>query len=126
MFLRVHVAGALHSLHAVEHGAARQRRLLPFAASSAQTTLLHLVSFSLHLCSDVEHRIRVAPHPLLPFVHPRSLRLSLCALVSARASLRILTEPWFVGNTYSIRNVGSSTSRVFFSQAFEKSAEAED
>ncbi|KAF2792147.1 hypothetical protein K505DRAFT_326353 [Melanomma pulvis-pyrius CBS 109.77] len=30
------------------------------------------------------------------------------------------------GNTYSIRNVGSGTSRVFFSQAFEKTAEAEE
>lgn len=36
------------------------------------------------------------------------------------------TEPWFTGNAYSIRNVAKGESRLFFSQAFESTAVAED
>lgn len=115
----------LHSLHVVQH-AALASDVSCRSPQGAQTTLPMLFLFSLHLCSDLCDIAFASLHiyfrPLSRFLPT----LSLFRLISVFFYIRIFTEPWFAGNTYSIKNVGSGTSRVFFSQAFEKTAEAEE
>jgi hypothetical protein len=118
------------------------------AAGQRTDNFVFIFSASPQLCSDaVRHRFRVRVHYctlhacsyfcfwavrcrsiVRSFVRPvHTIPFSTSASsASANTYIWMFTEPCHAGNTYSIKNVGSGTSRVFFSQAFEKSAEVDD
>ena len=97
-----------------------------------------LAAFSLDLSSERVYDMQHAPSheyrnhtSRYAYFHFRAFPFACLyfALFPASSYLHTVgtfTEPWFTGNTYSIKNVGNGTSRVFFSQAFERAVQADE